>query len=79
MDTMIRFREDVIEALERALQSPRKRSSAVSACVRVIAQMVFGFLLTGLLNPRAPTRIDDDRAVLGLADAAVAYYEAVGP
>ncbi len=77
MGTMMRFREDVIAGLERALQKPRRKNQEFSTCVRVIAQMVFGFLLTGLLNPRAPTRIDDDRAVAGLAAAAVAYFGSV--
>jgi AcrR family transcriptional regulator len=77
MRTMMRFREDVIEALERAVQNSDRPRRSTSTCVRVIAQMVFGFLLTGLLNPRAPTRIDDNRAIAGLANAAVAYFESI--
>jgi AcrR family transcriptional regulator len=77
MRTMMRFRENVIDALERAVQPSHTPRRATSTCVRVIAQMVFGFLLTGLLNPRAPTRIDDNRAIAGLADAAVAYFESI--
>lgn len=77
MDAMMRFREDVIGSLDRTLQSAGRKNAATSSCVRVIAQMVFGFLLTGVLNPRAPTRIDDDKSVLGLADAAVAYFRSV--
>ena len=74
MDAMMKFREDVIGGLDQALQPKGRKSVAISSGVRVIAQMVFGFLLTGVLNPAAPTRIDDDRSVSGLADAAVAYF-----
>ena len=77
MDAMMTFREDVIGTLDRALQSKGRKRADVSACVRVIAQMVFGFLLTGVLNPRAPTRLSDDKSVFGLADAVLAYFESI--
>jgi AcrR family transcriptional regulator len=77
MDAMMTFREDVIGSLDSALQPKGPKSVAISSCVRVIAQMVFGFLLTGVLNPRSPTRIDDEKSVSGLADAAIAYFGTV--
>jgi len=79
MDAMMTFREDVIGTLDRALQSKGRKRADVSACVRVIAQMVFGFLLTGVLNPQAPTRLSDDKSVSGLADAVLAYFETIQP
>jgi AcrR family transcriptional regulator len=77
MRTMMVLREDVVRSLEHVLQDPRRPRVPVSTGIRVVVQMVFGFLLVGLLNPRAPTRIDDDKAVAGLADAAVAYFGSV--
>jgi hypothetical protein len=79
MRTMMRLREDVIEALERAVRRSHRSRAATSTCVRGIAQIVFGFLLTDLINSRAPTRIDDNRVIAGLADAAVAYLESTLP
>jgi len=39
--------------------------------------MIYGFLLLGILNPRAPTRQNAKAAVTGLADAVVAYLNTV--
>jgi len=44
----------------------------------VLTQMVYGFLLTGILNVQAPTRIDDPRAVDEAATAMIAYLDAKG-
>jgi hypothetical protein len=35
--------------------------------------MVYGFLITGILNKDAPTQISDAQAIGGLADACIAY------
>jgi hypothetical protein len=41
--------------------------------------MVYGFLLVGILNPRAPTQQNAKAGVTGLADAVVAYLKTVVP
>ncbi|MGD0192396.1 MAG: TetR/AcrR family transcriptional regulator [Rhizomicrobium sp.] len=71
MRSIFRFRDELAESLERALHGARHASTDIS--VRVMTQMVYGFLLAGILNEHAPTRIDDRRAIEGLADACVAY------
>jgi AcrR family transcriptional regulator len=70
MKTIFRFREELAQALERALGGKE-----TSLEVRVMTQMVYGFLITGLINRQAPTKIDDARAIGGLANACVAYLE----
>jgi hypothetical protein len=41
-----------------------------------MTQMIYGFLITGILNPDSPTKIGDARAIDELADACIAYLEA---
>jgi hypothetical protein len=41
--------------------------------VQMMTQIVYGFLLTGVLNPRAPTRIDDNRTLDELKAILLAY------
>jgi hypothetical protein len=43
-----------------------------------MTQMIYGFLIVGILNKEAPTRIDDARAVDALADACIAYLHSEG-
>jgi AcrR family transcriptional regulator len=69
MKTIFGFREELSSALEKALHGP-------SLKIRVMTQMIYGFLITGILNPSAPTKIDDARAIDELADACIAYLEA---
>ncbi len=45
-----------------------RRTPALKLAVGVLTQMVYGFLITGLLNARAPTKIDDPRVVEEAAD-----------
>jgi AcrR family transcriptional regulator len=71
MQTIFRFRDELASALENALHSTRNKPPGIA--VRVMTQMVYGFLLAGALNKHAPTQIDDARAIAGLADACVAY------
>ena len=71
MKPIFRLREDIAEALERALH--RGGHGSTPLAVRVMTQMIYGFLIVGILNRRSPTQIDDARAVDGLADACVAY------
>jgi AcrR family transcriptional regulator len=69
MKTIFGFREELAAALEKVLHGP-------SLKIRVMTQMIYGFLITGILNPDAPTKIGDTRAIDELADACVAYLEA---
>jgi AcrR family transcriptional regulator len=81
LGTVFAFREEVAEALDRTLHArlaiaPSKK---LSAAVRIATQMVYGFLLVGILNPRAPTRLTDAATLAGLADATSAYLKTVYP
>lgn len=69
MKTIFGFREELAAALEKALHG----RSEPGIQIRVMTQMVYGFLITGILNRDAPTQINDARAIDGLADACVAY------
>lgn len=71
MKSIFRFREEIAESLERALREGGYGPERLA--VRVTTQMIYGFLIVGILNRRAPTQIDDAHAVKGLADACVAY------
>jgi AcrR family transcriptional regulator len=68
MDTIFKFRDELATALEAAL-------NAKGLKVRVMTQMIYGFLITGVLNKRAPTQIEDARAIEELGKACVAYFE----
>jgi AcrR family transcriptional regulator len=74
MRTMFDLRDEFAAALQRTL----KPSGTIGLRVRVMTQMVYGFLLTGILNPNAPTDIADARALRELADACVAYISGGG-
>jgi len=69
MKTIFGFREELAAALEKALHG----RSEPGIQIRVMTQMVYGFLITGILNRDAPTQINDARAIAELADACVAY------
>jgi AcrR family transcriptional regulator len=69
MKTIFGFRDEMTAALETALNGGR----VPGLQIRVMTQMIYGFLLTGILNRDAPTRIDDARAIGALADACIAY------
>jgi AcrR family transcriptional regulator len=71
MRTIFSFRDELAAALENALGGTRNRPPGLA--IRVMTQMVYGFLLTGVLNRHAPTRIDDARAIAELADACIVY------
>jgi AcrR family transcriptional regulator len=70
MDTIFKFRDELAASLESVLKA--KRSGLK---VRVMTQMIYGFLIAGVLNRRAPTQIEDARAIAELANACVAYFE----
>ncbi len=67
MNTIFAFRDELAKALEAALRARGLK-------IRVMTQMVYGFLVAGVLNRQAPTKIEDARAVGELADACVAYF-----
>ncbi len=68
MKAFFGFREELAQALEDALRGP-------SLKIRVMTQMIYGFLLAGVLNREAPTKINDARAIDELAGACIAYLE----
>jgi AcrR family transcriptional regulator len=69
MKAIFGFRDELAAALEKALHG----RAEVGVQIRVMTQMVYGFLITGILNKDAPTQISDARAIGGLADACIAY------
>jgi len=71
MKTIFGFREELAAALETALHGARETSLPV----RVMTQMVYGFLIAGILNKEAPTKITDAKAIDELANACIAYLE----
>jgi AcrR family transcriptional regulator len=71
MKTIFGFREELAASLEAALQGGR----AARLPIRVMTQMVYGFLIAGVLNKDAPTKITDAQAIGELANACVAYLE----
>ncbi len=77
MSIIFAFRDQVARALEGVLCGPAPGTPQRGHALQVMTQMVYGFLLVGILNPNAPTRLDDDAAIAGLADAARAYLKTV--
>ncbi len=69
-ETIFAVRDKLADQLEATLQSGD--GAAASLPIRVMTQIVYGFLLAAVLNGRAPTRGDPD-AVAELADACCAY------
>jgi AcrR family transcriptional regulator len=79
MTIMFTFRDEIARALIGALAERGGRAAELGDAVRVATQMIYGFLLLGILNPRAPTQQNARAAVSGLADAVVAYLNTVVP
>jgi AcrR family transcriptional regulator len=69
MKAIFEFRDRFAAALEKSLRI----ESVSSVNIRAMTQMIYGFLIVGILNKEAPTQINDVRAVNALADACVAY------
>jgi AcrR family transcriptional regulator len=78
MNIMFSFRDEIAASLESVLRR-RGGGSDLGDAVRVSTQMVYGFLLLGILNPNAPTQRNARAAVSGLADAVAAYLKTVVP
>jgi AcrR family transcriptional regulator len=73
---MLIVREEFATTLQAILKPTGVRN--LNLRVRVMTQMVYGFLVAGVLNPHAPTSIDDARALRELGDACVAYISGAG-
>jgi AcrR family transcriptional regulator len=76
MKTIHAVRDELADALETALRGRMTERDGFAFSIRVATQMIYGFLLNGVLNVKAPTRIDDARAIEELANAVVAYLHA---
>jgi hypothetical protein len=76
MTVMFGFRDEIAATLEATLRA-RGGKHGLGDAVRVATQMIYGFVLLGILNPRAPTQQNARAAVAGLADAVVAYLRTV--
>ncbi len=77
MKTILALRDELADALEGALRTAlNRRPRNLRQCVRMMTQMVYGFLLTGVLNARAPTKIAQRRTIDELCAAMIAYLEA---
>ena len=76
MRPVFALREEFAGALESLLKKTGQRNLPLR--VRVMTQMIYGFLLAGVLNPNAPTDIADARTLRELADACVAYLRESG-
>jgi AcrR family transcriptional regulator len=71
MKTIFTFREELADSFEWALRG----NGRASLPVRVMTQMVYGFLIAGVLNDKAPTKITDAEAIAELANACIAYMK----
>ncbi len=78
INVMMAFRDEIARALETVLREHGGKAGLGDA-VRLATQMIYGFLIVGILNPRAPTQQNAKAAVTGLADAVVAYLKTVVP
>lgn len=78
MTIMFSFRDEIASSFETVLRE-RGGASGLGDAVRVVTQMVYGFLLLGILNPNAPAQRNVKAAIGGLADAVVAYLKTVVP
>ena len=76
MKVIMDLREELAAALESALRGSLGRPRNLRQAVRMMTQMVYGFLLTGVLNKRAPTQIAQKRTIDELVAAMTVYLEA---
>ena len=75
MDMMFSIRDELQAFLETALGKFGRKYSDLSFMVRMMSQMVYGFLITGVLNDRAPTRLDETRTMRELIAVLNAYLK----
>jgi AcrR family transcriptional regulator len=69
------FRDEAAGLLENALRELGVKRRDLGLSVRVMMQMLHGFLLAATLNARAPAAIGNDLAIEELAKACIAYLE----
>lgn len=77
MEMMFSIRDELQAFLETSLAKFGRKYPDLSFTVRMMSQMVYGFLITGVLNERAPTRLDEERTVRELIAALSAYLKSV--
>jgi len=77
MNIMFGLRDDIARALHAALSQRSSGRNDLGDAIRVATQMIYGFLLIGVLNPQAPARQNRRQGVNGLADAVIAYLSSV--
>ena len=75
VEMIFSIRAELQSFLEAALQKCGGAYTDLPFTVRMMSQIVYGFLLAGILNNRAPTRLDDARTVKELVAALVAYLK----
>lgn len=75
MEMMFSIREELQTFLETVLARFGRKYSDLSFTVKMISQMAYGFLITGILNDRAPTRLDEARTTRELTAALTAYLK----
>lgn len=75
MDMIFSVRAELQSFLEAALGKFGGSYVDLPFTVRMMTQIVYGFLLAGILNARAPTRLDDARTVHELIAALTAYLK----
>jgi AcrR family transcriptional regulator len=76
MQTMFSVRAGMQAFLETALARCCGACVDLSFTVRMMTQLVYGFLLTATLNERAPTRFDDSRTMRELVAVLTIYLAA---
>jgi AcrR family transcriptional regulator len=73
MRAIFSLRDECADVLTGVLQAKTQGDKSLPLKVRVMTQMVYGFVVAGTLNPNAPTKIADARAIAELAHACNAY------
>lgn len=69
MQVIFSLRDELADGLEMALGGAR----GARLPVRVMTQMLYGFLIAGVLNPKAPTRLSDRATIDELVKACRSY------
>lgn len=77
MAELVRLRDEAALALERLIAAPAGQEDRHRLRIRVASQMLYGFLINGVLNPQAIAKVTDDDVIDELANAIVGYL--IGP
>ncbi len=73
MEMVFSLRAELQAFLETSIGKFGRTYTDLSFTVRMMTQIVYGFLLAGILNAHAPTRLDDERTIKELTAALIAY------